>query len=96
MSKNYLTISGPNMLQLHGFCEISNYIYVEIFEEKKHILLLTKKRPLKIGCFEVVVSNDRIVNSPILYEYVIKFDLINKRFWEDTTFKHYVSTDIDV
>lgn len=96
MSKNYLTINGPNMIQLHGFSEISNYIYVEVFEEKKHILLLTRKRPLKDGCFEVVVSDERIIDNPTFYEYVLKFNLTNKRFWEDTTFKHYVSTDIEV
>lgn len=94
-TKNYLTINEPNVVQLHGFEEITDYIYVEIFEEKRHLLFLTRKRPLKVNCFEVSVVENRQVKNNLLYDLIKEFNLENKRFWADEHFKNYVSTDIE-
>ena len=95
-TKNYLTIIEPNVVQLHGFEEITNYIYVEIFEDKKHLLFLTRKRPLKANCFEVIVVENRQIVNETLYNLIKEFNLENKRFWIDEHFKNYLSTDIEI
>ncbi len=95
-TKNYLTVTKNNMLELHGFDEIKEYFYVEIFAEKKYLLFITNERMEKDTCFKVCLGPERTVDDERLLKLVTTFGLVSKRFLKDNHFKNYLSSDIEV
>ena len=93
---NYLTINELDIVELHGFEMIKDFVYVEMFHNKEYMLLIAHERDETNYCFKVKVNDNRTIDDKRVVDLVKINKIDNKRFLQDLHFDNYLSTKISI